>query len=85
MPSDSRSLAWQAANVRPKAGTVIYRLVWEDYPPDLIWYEPEENIEDTLLEEYKARLSEDESQEAASAQEDAELDDLEEEEDMPPP
>ena len=85
MPSDSRSLAWQAANVRPKAGTVIYRLVWEDYPPDLIWYEPEENIDDTLLEEYKARLSEDESQEAASAQEDTELDDLEEEEDMPPP
>ena len=38
-----------------------------------------------MLEEYKARLSEDESQEAASAQEDAELDDLEEEEDMPPP
>ena len=85
MPSDSRSLAWQAVNVRPKAGTVIYRLVWEDYPPDLIWYEPEENIDDTLLEEYKARLSEDESQEAASAQEDTELDDLEEEEDMPPP
>ena len=64
---------------------MIYRIVWENYPPDLMWYEPEETIEESLLDEYKARLSEDESQEAASAQEDAELDDLEEEEDMPPP
>ena len=64
---------------------MIYRIVWENYPPDLMWYEPEENIEESLLDEYKARLSEDESQEAASAKEDAELDEMEDEEDMPPP
>ena len=64
---------------------MIHRLVWKDYPPDLIWYEPAENIADALLEEYKARLSEDESQKAASAKEDAELDEMEDEEDMPPP
>ena len=64
---------------------MIYRIVWENYPPDLMWYELEENIEESLLDEYKARLSEDESQEAASAKEDAELDEMEDEEDMPPP
>ena len=64
---------------------MIYCIVWENYPPDLMWYELEENIEESLLDEYKARLSEDESQEAASAKEDAELDEMEDEEDMPPP
>ena len=64
---------------------MIYRIVWENYPPDLMWYEPEENIGESLLDEYKARLSEDMSQDASIAQEDAELDDLEEEEALPPP
>ena len=25
---------------------MIYRIVWENYPPDLMWYEPEETIEE---------------------------------------
>ena len=31
---------------KAKVGTVLYRVVWKDFPPDLVWYEPEDNLGD---------------------------------------
>ena len=69
-----------------RAGVKLYRCVWEDFPPDVLWYEIEANIEGTIAyAEYLERLANDESDEAAAAQEEAELEEMEEEELMPPP
>ena len=55
---------------KAKAGTVLYRIVWKDYPPDMLWYEPAENLGDGLLEEYEAGL---EAEAQLDAEEAAEL------------
>ena len=55
---------------RVKVGTVLYRIVWKDYPPDVIWYEPAENLGDELLAEYEAAL---EAEAELDAEEAAEL------------
>ena len=69
-----------------RAGVKLYRCVWEDFPPDVLWYEIEANIDGTIAyAEYLERLANDESDEAAAAQEEAELEEMEEEELMPPP
>ena len=34
---------------KAKKGTILYRLVWEGCPPELVWYEPEKNVEGTRM------------------------------------
>ena len=68
---------------KAKQGTVLYRIVWKDYPPDVVWYEPRENVGVELIEQYEARAAAEAAEEEASAQEEAELDELEDEEAMP--
>ena len=58
--------------------------MWEGYPPELVWYEPEENVEGTWISEYEARVVAEAAEEEAAAREEAELDELEEQEAMPP-
>ena len=71
---------WQG---KAKAGTVLYRIVWENYPPDLVWYEPAENVGCKLLEEYEQRVVAEAGEEEAEAREDAQLQQMEEEDTMP--
>ena len=84
MPALSRpDFRWQG---KMRKGVTLYRCVWEDFPPDVVWYEIKDNIDGTIAyEQYMEQLAKDESDEAAAAQEDAELDEMEDEEDMPPP
>ena len=84
MPALSRPLVcWQG---KMRKGVTLYRCVWEDFPPDVIWYETEANVKGTIAyAQYTETLANDESEAAAAAKEDAELDDMEDEEDMPPP
>ena len=52
----------------------------------MVWYEIKDNVDGTIAyEQYMEQLAKDESDEAAAAQEDAKLDEMEDEEDMPPP
>lgn len=67
-----------------KEGTILYRLVWKNYPPDMVWYEPAANIGSELIEEFEARMAAEAAFDEAEAREDAELDHLEEEDDLPP-
>ena len=69
-----------------RKGVKLYRCVWEDFPPDVVWYEIEANVNGTIAyEQYMEQLANDESEAAAAAQEEAELEELEDEEDLPPP
>ena len=63
-----------------KKGTVLYRVVWRDYPPDLLWYEPAKNLGDGLIEEFEARVAGEAEQDAREAEEEAELAAMEAEE-----
>ena len=68
---------------------MLYRIVWkssegECYPPDMVWFEPAENLGEGLIAEYEARVAAEEAEDEAAAKEDAELDELEEQEGMPP-
>lgn len=72
-------------------GTILYRVIWQDkegasYPPDMVWYEPEENLgtENDALLEYKRRAAEEAEEEAQAAREEEELEEMEEEEALPP-
>ena len=74
---------WQG---KMRKGVKLYRCVWEDFPPDVVWYEIEANVNGTIAyEQYMEQLANDESEAAAAAQEEAELEELEDEEDLPPP
>ena len=64
-------------------GEILYRIVWKDYPPDLVWYEPAENLGSELLSEYEERVVKEAEEDEASAKEDEELEELEELEAMP--
>ena len=69
-----------------RKGVKLYRCVWEDFPPDVVWYEIEENVEGTIAyEQYLEQLANDESEAAADALEEAELAEMEEEDAMPAP
>ena len=77
---------------KPRKGTVLYRVVWKDvdglcFPPDMIWYEPEDNLGSELpaLVEYKAHVAAEAQEAAAERAEEAELAAMEEEEAMPAP
>ena len=64
--------------------TVLYRVVWQGFPPDLVWYEPKGNLGADHVSEYEARAAEEAAADEAAAQEAAELAELEEEEALPP-
>ena len=69
-----------------RKGVKLYRCVWEDFPPDVVGYEIEENVEGTIAyEQYLEQLANDESEAAADALEEAELAEMEEEDAMPAP
>jgi hypothetical protein len=51
----------------------------------LVWFEPAENIGKELLADFEARATAEAAEDEAAAREDAELEELEEEEAMPPP
>ena len=69
-----------------RKGVTLYRCVWEDFPPDVLWYEIEENVDGTIAyEQYLETLANDESEAAADALEEAELAEMEEEDAMPAP
>ena len=51
-------------------GTTVYRVVWEGYSADATTWEPAAHIEDSLLEEYEARV---EAEAQLDAEEAAEL------------
>ena len=52
-----------------RKGVTLYRCVWEDFPPDVVWYEIKDNIDGTIAyEQYMEQLAKDESDEAAVAQ-----------------
>ena len=70
---------------KAKKGTELYRIVWKDYPPDLVWYEPKANISGDLIDVYEAQLDQEAKEEEEEAQAQRELDELEAEEEMPPP
>ena len=69
---------------RVGAGTILYRVVWKDYPPDMVWYEPAENIGAELREAFEARVADETAADEAAAREEDELEELEEAEAMPP-
>eukprot|EP00965_Chrysotila_dentata_P083816 2766437-Pleurochrysis_carterae.AAC.2 len=68
---------------RVVAGVVLYRIVWQGCPPDVVWYEPGENLGSKLLREFEQSLAAASAADEASARKDAELIDLEESERMP--
>ena len=92
LPSHARSLSTpsllsvgRARCVRGSSSTAA-SCVWEDFPPDVVWYEIEANVNGTIAyEQYMEQLANDESEAAAAAEEEAELEELEDDEDLPPP
>jgi hypothetical protein len=59
--------------VRWKKGTVLYKVIWEGYPPDAATWEPPDNIEESVIEAYEDSLEDE-------AEADAELEEEDEEE-----
>ena len=55
-----------------KPGDVLYLVAWEGWDPSFNSWEPEGNVEDSLIEDYQARINEAEDEEAAEALEMAE-------------
>lgn len=70
---------------KAKKGTILYRIVWKSYPPDMVWYEPASNLGRDLIDEFEALMAAEEASDEAEARDEHELDTLEEEEDLPPP
>ena len=52
-----------------KAGTVLYKVLWVGYPPEVATWEEERSIHDDFIDEYEASLEEDAEAEAAAAAE----------------
>lgn len=76
---------------KAKKGTVLYRVIWADsegssYPPDMVWYEPSENIsaENDALLEFEQQAVREAEEEAQAAREEEELGAMEEEDALPP-
>jgi len=88
-PGPSRSLTpsrlGRACPRLAQSSTAPYG-VWADFPPDLLWYEPIEYVKDTeAFMEYERQLELEAQQDAGYAQEEADLEQMEEEEDLPMP
>ena len=77
-----RRTLWQGV---AKVGTVLYRIVWKNYPADMIWYEPPDNIGTSWVELYESQIAGDAEEEAADEAEEEELAVLEDEERLPAP
>ena len=88
LPSHVRSLtpSLPLAGQDAQGSQALSMHVWEDFPPDVVWYETEANVDGTIAyEQYLEQQANDESEAAAAAQEEAELAEMEDEEDMPAP
>ena len=79
-------------SVKAAQGTVLYRIVWKDadgccFPPDVVWYEPRENLGSELpaLLEFEAQEAAEALEVAAGEAEEAELAAMEEEDSLPAP
>jgi hypothetical protein len=70
---------------KAKKGSILYRVVWKTYPPDMVWYEPASNLGAGWVAEYEAGVAVEAAEDEAAAREEAELDELEEEEALPAP
>eukprot|EP00966_Prymnesium_polylepis_P252408 5835353-Prymnesium_polylepis.1 len=72
---------------KARKGTILYRVVWRDFPPDMVWYEPARSLGAELpaLVEFEQRVAEEAAEAAAEEEEEAELAELEAEESLPPP
>ncbi|KAL1520968.1 hypothetical protein AB1Y20_022526 [Prymnesium parvum] len=66
-------------------GTILYRIVWRNYSPDLIWYEPVVNIGVELRDEYEERCTAEAAEEETAAADEADLKEMEDEEELPAP
>eukprot|EP00965_Chrysotila_dentata_P124351 4110635-Pleurochrysis_carterae.AAC.1 len=44
---------------RVAAGVILNRIVGQGYPPDMVWYEPGENLDSELLREFEQSLAAD--------------------------
>jgi hypothetical protein len=55
---------------RVKAGTVLYKVLWEGYPPEIATWEEEGDIADSLIDEYEAVLEAGEELEGANGDSD---------------
>ena len=62
-----------------RKGAVIYRLVLQGHPTDMEWWEPRCNISEQALAEYEAAVAIEVAEAEREAEEDAELQTLEEE------
>eukprot|EP00965_Chrysotila_dentata_P038916 1293441-Pleurochrysis_carterae.AAC.1 len=82
-PSSARLSQMAAATAyanqgKADAGVVRHYIVRRDYyEPDLVWYEPGENLGSELLQQYEQSLAEEAAANLASAREDADIIDLE--------
>lgn len=50
---------------------MLYRIVWKDYPPDMVWYEPAENIGEELRTAFEVCVAEETAADEAAAREEA--------------
>ena len=58
---------------RWKKGTLLYKVIWEGYPPDAATWEPPANISDALIDEYEASLDAEAEADLEEEEEEAEL------------
>jgi hypothetical protein len=61
--------------VRWKKGTVLYKVIWEGYPPDAATWEPPANIEDSVIAAYEDSLEDEADADAELAEEDEDEED----------
>ena len=58
-----------------KAGTVLYKVLWKGYPPEIATWEEESSIHDDFIDEYEAGLeAEDDEESDGESSDDEEVD-----------
>ena len=60
--------------VNIKAGTVLYKVLWKDFPPEIATWEEESSIHDDYIDEYEAGLDAEEEAESEGESEGEESD-----------
>ena len=58
-------------------GTIFYRVVWTNYPADMVWFEPKSNLGVGLIDEFESHIAAEEAAEAREELEERELIQLE--------